>query len=581
MTELFANVLPAPESLALVGRIKKALSGQEGVLPVSCTSEKPSNRVLGSNSWVESFIYVSRALRGAAGVAVSLDEFKYAGPLVTNLKWRPYIELNHPDVAKNTLPSRFLTPPKESDYVIQVSDSMQAFLGDGGIPIEQSWAAFVTAAYEFQEEGREIVVDLSRLRPSGSENGKGLMASGPVSFLTIYFALARYLQQGTIDSLINVYSELNSCLRRGGAYKNGAVVCHLPYYHKSSLDFMKVSREDSAYARLGICIDEGFLDFYKENTEAVNEVMLSGDMFVTKIEFDKNGVRLLPNVCLEIRFISRATCLLAHIPLNRLKHSEIEEAIESGMDWLTDFHPHTGVETMGFYKHPSNDRQVGLGFLGLASHLAYYGVKYSEFVDALEFVLTSEGVRVFEPRPITPKYRECETTGEWILNFNEHALKTSYALLNGVRRAADIAKKKNFERAFTIAPTATCSFNERDFFGYTATPEITPPIDTSVDRESEVFGIQHYEYNPDCERAEQVGWPVFFRLNCLFQSLFDSTGLGHAISTNWWPDQVEFGEAFLREFIQSPLKSLYYAQPVQSKVQDKTVIQQQCLSCAE
>ena len=47
----------------------------------------------------------------------------------------------------------------------------------------------------------------SKIRPSRTDNGKGLVASGPVSFGKIY-------------------SCLNEQLRRGGVYKNGAVVLH-------------------------------------------------------------------------------------------------------------------------------------------------------------------------------------------------------------------------------------------------------------------------------------------------------------------------------------------------------------------
>ena len=50
------------------------------------------------------------------------------------------------------------------------------------------------------------------LRPRGEENGKGLVASGPVSFARIY-------------------SVLNETLRRGGTYKNGACVIHLDANH--------------------------------------------------------------------------------------------------------------------------------------------------------------------------------------------------------------------------------------------------------------------------------------------------------------------------------------------------------------
>ena len=87
--------------------------------------------------------------------------------------------------------------------VFVVEDSME---GEDGI--EASWR-FVSHGLR---KGAGVAVHLSKLRARGDENGKGLVASGPVSFGRIY-------------------SVLNETLRRGGIYKNGAVVLHLDYDH--------------------------------------------------------------------------------------------------------------------------------------------------------------------------------------------------------------------------------------------------------------------------------------------------------------------------------------------------------------
>ena len=71
--------------------------------------------------------------------------------------------------------------------------------GENGI--EASWR-FVSHALRF---GAGVAVHLSKLRAKGTTNSKGLVASGPCSFGKIY-------------------SCLNEQLRRGGVYKNGAVV---------------------------------------------------------------------------------------------------------------------------------------------------------------------------------------------------------------------------------------------------------------------------------------------------------------------------------------------------------------------
>ena len=69
-----------------------------------------------------------------------------------------------------------------------------------------------------------------KLRPAGVDNGKGLVASGPVSFGKIY-------------------SCLNEQLRRGGVYKNGAVVLHLDISHPDILEFINTPRHEIPWAK--------------------------------------------------------------------------------------------------------------------------------------------------------------------------------------------------------------------------------------------------------------------------------------------------------------------------------------------
>ena len=85
---------------------------------------------------------------------------------------------------------------------------------EGPEGIEASWR-FVSHALRY---GAGCAVHLSRLDPKGFERPSGVTASGPVSFGKIY-------------------SSLNEILRRGGIYKNGAVVLHLDLNHPDSLEF--------------------------------------------------------------------------------------------------------------------------------------------------------------------------------------------------------------------------------------------------------------------------------------------------------------------------------------------------------
>ena len=114
--------------------------------------------------------------------------------------------------------------------VFVVEDSIT---GDNGI--EASWK-FVSHALRY---GAGCAVHLSKLRPRGTENDKGLVASGPVSFAKIY-------------------STLNEILRRGGVYKNGAIVCHLDLSHPDALEFMKTSLLKQGFIR--VVINQQFIN---------------------------------------------------------------------------------------------------------------------------------------------------------------------------------------------------------------------------------------------------------------------------------------------------------------------------------
>jgi ribonucleotide reductase alpha subunit len=105
--------------------------------------------------------------------------------------------------------------------VFVVDDSMEGPEG-----IEASWR-FVSHALRY---GAGVAVHLSNLRPKGSENGKGLTASGPVSFGKIY-------------------STLNEILRRGGKFKNGAVVLHLDCDHEDILEFVTTPRHELPWVK--------------------------------------------------------------------------------------------------------------------------------------------------------------------------------------------------------------------------------------------------------------------------------------------------------------------------------------------
>jgi hypothetical protein len=393
---------------------------------------------------------------------------------------------------------------------------------EGPNGIEASWR-FASHALRY---GAGCAIHLSKLRPAGHTNDKGLVATGPVSFGKIY-------------------SAFNEVLRRGGAYKNGAIVLHLDLSHPDAVDFITASRSELPWVKRCIDIDDDMWKFADQTTkDALIYGIKSGDVWLNKIRHDNTGERIYGNVCLEVYLPSRGTCLLQHVNLGACTLDNLQEAFVSGMSELCDLHGRTGVGESGEYLTPEVDRQVGLGVLGLANFLRRYNISYEDFGEALRLV-----------------NRGHSATNE--------AGMAAVALDQAIFEAAQVAHKNDMVRAFAIAPTASCSYRSRDLDGFTCTPEIAPPIARTVDRDSGEFGVERVNYG-DVEIASEVGWDAYKRVADEIMTMLDRTGLLHGYSFNSWSDVVVYNEAFIEEWLMSPQTSLYYSLQVMGDVQDKS-----------
>jgi hypothetical protein len=402
--------------------------------------------------------------------------------------------------------------------VFVVEDSME---GPNGI--EASWR-FASHALRL---GAGCAIHLSKLRPRGTETTKGsdkLVASGPVSFGRIY-------------------STLNEILRRGGTYRNGAIVLHLDLSHPDALEFIQVSRAELPWVKRCINITQEWWDECTFKEELLYGIR-TGDIWLNKVKYDNEGKRIRGNVCLEVYLPSRGTCLLQHCNLGACEFDDIPKAFVTGMSELCELHSQTGVGQSGEYLPSDVDRQVGLGVLGLANLLRRYGVTYEQFGRALE------------------QYNNNET-----IHSPAYALVTQFD--SGIKQAAEVARYHNMVRAFAIAPTASCSYRSVDLDGYTCTPEIAPPISQKVDRDSGTFGVQTYNYG-DVEIASKVGYENYKRVADGLMRLYNKTGLLHGYSFNTWSDMITYDEAFIEEWLESPQTSMYYSLQVMGDTQDKT-----------
>ena len=391
---------------------------------------------------------------------------------------------------------------------------------EGPNGIEASWR-FASHALRY---GAGCAIHLSKLDPKNHERPSGVTASGPVSFGKIY-------------------STLNEILRRGGVYKNGAIVLHLDMDHPDCLEFVQASRQELPWVKRCVNITD---DWWKACTfkEELLYAIKSGDVWLNKVKYDKEGNRVYGNVCLEVYLPSRGTCLLQHINLGACDVGNLESAFVDGMTQLCELHAKTNVDASGEYLSPTVDRQVGLGMLGLANMLRRFKVSYKEFGQGLED-----------------------------LNRGRLSASAGYALAEAfkgaIEAAARVARDHDMVRAFAVAPTASCSYRYKDTNGFTTTPEIAPPIARHVDRDSGTFGVESYDYG-DVEIASEVGWQDYKKVADGIMTLLDNTGLLHGYSFNSWSDMVTYDSAFVEEWLASPQTSLYYSLQVMGDTQDKS-----------
>lgn len=429
--------------------------------------------------------------------------------------------------------------------MISVEDTMEGRNG-----IEYSWE-YVSHCLRY---AAGVAVDLSKLRPAGSDNGNGLIASGPVSFMKIY-------------------SMLNGVLRRGGRFRNGAVTVYLDAFHPDAEQFIDFPVQELPWAKKALYVnDNPDSPEYILNNPLLPKILAAvanGTLWLSKkrwqhptlgvVNFAPNPEdvwenRLFTQVCMEILFRSNATCLLAHVNLGQCMIGDIVQAFKNTTRFAAKLHSITGIDKRDYFLKPKFDRQIGVGVIGLANLLSYYRIKYKDFVEALDAFLSYKA-----------EFKEYPHTLRLLVE----------KLYEGYQEAAKIAEEYNLERAFTIAPTATCSFNHTDKRGYTTSPEISPPIchveTKRTRRESGTMGVTEYQYPINVESAEEVGWDTYWRLTNVWQRLMNSTGKAHCMSINIWTD-CPCDEAWFKDWLTSARITTYYRMLAVQNFVDKSSI---------
>lgn len=573
--------------IAVTGRVKTYVTKPEmETLPVSCTVLVPKF----TNEDMEHTIkYISKALRTGAGINVHLDEFVSDPFNPRDLSSTPEIKFTanskHPSyhTLKATVPFTDVVP--QTSAYITVSDSMEV-KGESWFPEllsapERSIESSLYQAYLHGHYQCPVVFNLSALRPADVTNEQGMVSSGPVSFanmLTKAYEFGFYQDMETLLAFISVF---NQELRRGGRYKNGAITTSLPLWHPDCERYLTLPKESHPWLKKGLVLPTDYLKF-SSLLPLIYSKVNDGSLWLEKSVIQASGSggylwlrhddkrmpnRLRSNVCREVLIPNRGTCNLSHANLGMCKTpAEIPTAMKSTMEFLCKLHQHAAQDSSGIYLSSQEDRQVGMGLLGLANHLAYQGVTYRDFVVSLDKAISYyTPTRIFEAcqfpvQSLTPL--------PFMFTSSPLADEVAYYLIQGYVAAAQVAYQYKMERAFVIAPTASSSFKYTDHLGYTTTPEISPPISYEIERLSEtVEESDVYFYPPECELASQVGFMWYRALVETIQRLMNSTGLAHSISFNIWED---IDEDFITWFAHSPVLTTYYRLTVTQDFLDKS-----------
>ena len=199
--------------------------------------------------------------------------------------------------------------------VFVVDDTMEGPEG-----IEASWR-FASHALR---NGAGCAIHLSRLRPKGDDNGKGLVASGPVSFGKIY-------------------STLNEILRRGGKYKNGAIVLHLDASHPDIDEFITTPREQLAWVKR--CVN--ITDDWWENMDVITRQKLikgikAGDIYQHRLVVNRAVIdwdfKSNPEAPPEERLLYMLFYQMSRMCREKgaVKHDDRLDALAQGIKYFTD-----------------------------------------------------------------------------------------------------------------------------------------------------------------------------------------------------------------------------------------------------
>lgn len=525
------------------GRVRTFLEEpHKGTTPHSCTL------IVYRNDLYDLLQFCSKSLRWGAGVKAILDEYENRTPL--NFQWGFYLPEDHPDFHLMAADQRkyycryFADSAIDHWTVIKVADSMEESDGDR-LSIEKSWFRFI----ELAEQGRNIVVDLSTLRPSGTENEKGLVATGPIgkgkqddpdagSFFAIYRELAKHLQRGDIGSLLEILGTVNDTLRRGGQYKSGIITSGMYWKNRHFSEYLNVPVTSLAGGhKKGTRLCPEIIG-NKGLLKAIAHSATEEGTFLSKVQ----NTSIYDNVCMGLWLPDRGTCLIWRVNIALCRtFEEIPEAFKLATRELCNLHINWRNQVgdrAKLFAPLEEDRQIGLDILGLANALAYWGITYMDLTMAIERFIEGRGGR---------------SEADRLVFFLAQAYRQSTIVADEIMRENNLPL---LDRIHTVEPSQNHAYHCQDLKGFTTARSIFAPFGRKVRRVSNSQKNMVVKHG-DVETAADIGPTLHQRFCEAWQRMMELCGRAHAISFDSWEPITE---EWIEDWLQSPLKTKYYTE---------------------
>lgn len=487
---------------------------------------------------------MSHYIRKGAGVKIHFDSENPVFWKTREVSWNFYCNPDHPDIDK--MPEEYRNkykcladwqenPKSSEDGIIIVQDNIES--------IESSWERFIDAAIS----GNPIFLDLSEIRPSGTQTTSKTISTGifgientDTGFIEIYKWLCQCVEKGDIGSVLQLLNCLYKVLSRGGTSKrkSGIVTTAINWDNPIIYEYLHYPLgEIAGGTKKGIRYSPEIFE-NEELTDLVIEKVNSESLMLEKIK----DPDLYANVCMGIFLEDKASCLVSPANAGQCKTpEELPEALCTVVELLALIH-YSWRDIVNaredLYLPANQDRQIAVGWLGWANFLRMQKVSYKDCAYAMR-ALRLNKIDDFMAKD----------------DGNFRAVKIALWLKKAYEKSAEIAKKYNLERVYSIEPNQRVYLDYKDVDGFTTCRNINPPYSRTQIRASEVYGDEITEHG-DVETVAEVGHDVLQLLWEEFQLLAESTRLAHAGS---FDIHRKIDREWFEEFtLRSPLQTTYY-----------------------